>query len=116
MSKRPWMPFYVGDYLKATQHLSGPEHAAYLLLMFHYWEEGVLPAEDKRLARIAKMSDREWRQSRDILASFFLPGWRHARLDEEIRKSDAISSKRRDAVNSRPDRRAKLIAIDGGAK
>lgn len=115
MSKRPWMPFYVGDYLKATQHLSGPEHGAYLLLMFHYWEEGSLPQEDKRLARIAKMTDREWKQARDVLAAFFLPGWRHERLDSEISKSSKISDKRRDAANAR-HHGVNIVPFDGRAK
>ena len=47
-----WMPFYVTDYLGDTGHLSGPEHGAYLLLLFHYWRTGPLPDDDALLARL----------------------------------------------------------------
>jgi Protein of unknown function (DUF1376) len=50
MTARPWMPFYVGDYLRDTMHLTQAQHGAYVLLILHYWAHGGLPADDLRLA------------------------------------------------------------------
>lgn len=41
-ARRPWMAFYVADYLADTLHLSATEHGAYLLLISHYWVHGGL--------------------------------------------------------------------------
>lgn len=85
MSARPWMPFYVGDYLGDTAHLSTLQHGAYLLLMLHYWRHEGLPDDDEQLARIAGMTANEWRKNRAILRALFKgEGWRHHRIDREI--------------------------------
>jgi uncharacterized protein YdaU (DUF1376 family) len=94
---RPWMPLYVSDYLADTGHLSTIEHGAYLLLIMHYWQNGNLPSQDEKLARIARMSAKEWERSRDTLASLFGDGWTHKRIDEELAKAEEMLSKRRQA-------------------
>lgn len=67
-----WMPMYWGDYLRDTGHLTAAEHGAYLLLIAHYWTTGEpLPNDDRRLARIARMSDAEWADARSMLVAFF---------------------------------------------
>jgi uncharacterized protein YdaU (DUF1376 family) len=74
MTKKPdlWMPFYVGDYLADTQHLSCQEHGAYDLLLFHGWmHEGKIPADDARLARICKLSAKEWQEIKPVILRFF---------------------------------------------
>ena len=95
------MPLYVADYLADTGHLSAAEHGAYMLLIMHYWTNGGLPDDERRLARIARMSEDEWCAARDELASFFQDGWRHARIDAELAKSEEISSKRKAAAEQR---------------
>lgn len=115
MSKRPWMPFYVGDYLKNTGHLSLMEHGAYLLLMCHYWEAGSLPIDDDELALIARMPKRDWLKHREKLSRLFGANWKHARIEDEISKSVNISGKRRDAANARYHG-ANIIPLTGGAK
>jgi uncharacterized protein YdaU (DUF1376 family) len=51
-----WMPFYVADYLADTGHLSTIEHGAYMLLIMHYWQKGGLPADERMIARVARMT------------------------------------------------------------
>lgn len=87
----PWMPLYVGNYLADTRHLSTVEHGAYLLLIMHYWVKGGLPDDDKQLARIAGLADRDWRAVRQNIASFFGNGWQHKRIDAELERADNVS-------------------------
>ena len=95
------MPLYVADYLADTGHLSAAEHGAYMLLIMHYWTNGGVPSDERRLARICRMSDEEWAASRNELAAFFDGEWKHARIDAELAKSEEISSKRKAAAEQR---------------
>lgn len=83
------MPLYVSDYLGDTEHLSAAEHGAYLLLTMQYWQRGFLPNEDERLARIAAgMPIEDWRKMRPTIQAFFHTGWKHERIDFELKKSE----------------------------
>ena len=94
MSKRAWMPLYVGDYLGDTGHLTTTQHGAYLLLMMHYWRKGELPDDDKQLSKITKLPLKVWLEYRDTLQDFFYDGWRHKRIDAELQKMMTVSAKR----------------------
>jgi uncharacterized protein YdaU (DUF1376 family) len=98
----PYMPLFVADYLADTAHLSAAEHGAYLLLVMNYWQRGKpLPADDRKLARIARMSDAEWQESRDTLAEFFHEEdgvWSHKRVDAEIAVAEEKTSKAKKAA------------------
>lgn len=105
--KRPWMPFYVADYLQDTAHLSPTEHGAYLLLILHYWTKGGLPSDEESIRRITRLNPRQWSHSCDLLRSLFLTGWRHKRIDSELAK--AIEKSKVNSANakrSRSDRTA----------
>lgn len=92
---RPWMPFYVADYLADTGHLRTVEHGAYLLLIMHYWRTGALPPEDAKLAKITRLPFKAWTESvRPAVEPLFTEGWRHKRIDFELGKQDAILTKR----------------------
>jgi uncharacterized protein YdaU (DUF1376 family) len=91
---RPWMPLYVADYLADTTHLRALESGAYLHLIMSYWQRGSLPTDDRSLASIAKMTDREWRIAKPVLAGFFDANWKHKRIDEELRRATDVSAKR----------------------
>lgn len=105
-----WMPLYVGDYLADTTHLSAAEHGAYLLLIFSYWQAGsALPDDDAKLARIARMSPKEWRAARQTIVEFFDVHdgfWRHARIDVELAKAERITDQKRNAGRASAERRA----------
>jgi uncharacterized protein YdaU (DUF1376 family) len=88
------MPFYVGDYLGDTEHLSTLQHGAYCLLLFSYWKRGGLPDDDRQLAAITKLSLKAWRHQRATLQKFFHSGWKHKRVDAELLRHESIRAKR----------------------
>jgi hypothetical protein len=70
------MPLYVADYLADTAHLNAAQSGAYLHLIMHYWQAGGLPQNDDALARIARMTPAEWKNSKEIILGLFEPnGW-----------------------------------------
>lgn len=91
---RPWMPLFVADYLADTAHINAAESGAYLHLIMHYWQKGCLPDDDRKLSIIAKMTPDEFSNARATLAEFFLPGWRHKRIDKELEASNAAYERR----------------------
>lgn len=96
------MPLYVADYLRDTSHLRATESGAYLHLIMAYWANGKLPDDDRQLATIAKVSDREWKAMRQTIEAFFGKGFStHKRIDTEIAKAKRVSSKRRDSAEQR---------------
>lgn len=103
--KRPWMPLYIADYLKDTTHLGALESGAYLHLIMDYWQNGKLPPDDRQLARIAKMTDREWKQSKSTLQAFFHDGWKHKRIDGELEETSRIASSNSDKASQAARRR-----------
>lgn len=92
--KLHWMPLDVADYRADTAHLGALEHGIYLLLIMHYWQTGGLPDDEKQLARIACATPAEFAESRAVIEAFFLPGWKHKRIEQELEKARKISSKR----------------------
>jgi uncharacterized protein YdaU (DUF1376 family) len=88
MSALPYMPFYPSDYLGDTHHLSTVEHGAYFLLLITYWVRGeALPNDDERLARITKLSLREWKKVRLAVEEFFVIDghlWMHKRVELDL--------------------------------
>lgn len=84
-----WMPIYIGDYLRDTEELSGPEHGAYLLLLMHYWmKRGEIGSDIERLARVCR-SDVE--TCRFILGSYFSledGNYKNKRADKEMQNAE----------------------------
>lgn len=99
MSARPWMKFFVGDYLADTTHLTTVQHGAYLLLIMHYWRHEGLPSDSEMLARITGLTRAEWRKCEPIIREFFEKNWRHPRIDRDI--SEAFQSYQRRAKAGR---------------
>lgn len=90
MSGKPdsFMPFYTGDWLRSTGHLKAAEHGAYLLLVLHYWDtQKPLTSNEEDLRRIARMTRREWNESRERILAFFDKvdeKYHHKRVEKEI--------------------------------
>lgn len=103
MSARPdtWMPFYVGDYLRDTGHLTVAEHGAYFLLLLNAWtRDGSLPDDDLRLRMMAKMDVKEWKASGKTIREFFYSAdgcLRHKRMDRELANAKAHSTAKAEA-------------------
>jgi uncharacterized protein YdaU (DUF1376 family) len=98
-----WMPFYVGDYLADTMHLTTVQHGAYFLLICHYWRTGPIVDDDGVLASICRMGKSEWTKNRAIIRRFFTArdGLLHQkRIDAELEFASGISEKRRAAANA----------------
>ena len=47
--KLPYFPFYGGDFLLKTGHLTKPEIGVYLILLIHQWSKGYLNSDPNRL-------------------------------------------------------------------
>ncbi len=91
---RAWMPFYVGDYLADTQHLTTLQHGAYVLLIMAYWQRGGLPDDDQAIAGICRLNRAQWESNSQAIAKLFLPGWKHKRIERELEKANQLSEKR----------------------
>jgi len=66
------MPFYTGDYLADTTHLSTEEHGAYCLLLIAMWRAGGrLSADPAFLQRVAKASPKHWPRLWSVVGKFF---------------------------------------------
>ena len=94
------MPWYIGHYLAKTQHLSVEEHGAYCLLRMQYWMAISLPDDDERVRRIARMTERQWKTSREIIAALFQDGWRDPEIESEIMEAEQKYLKRSTAGRS----------------
>lgn len=96
-----WMPFYIGDYLADTMHLTREQHGAYMLLIFAYWRRGEpLPDDDRQLAATVRATLAEWRRLRPVMAPFFQISdgrWTHRRIDAELGSAVSISEAKRQA-------------------
>lgn len=82
------MQLVPSEYLADTHHLNTKEHGAYLLLLMTYWLHGTaLPDDDRRLARITKLSLRSWRSIRPVIEEFFVCDgftWQHKRIEGDL--------------------------------
>lgn len=98
MSSTPFMQFYVGDYLAKTADLTTEQHGAYLLILMTMWQnDAKLPADEKKLARIARMTPAKFRAVWAEISRFFDEEdgvITNQRLTKERKKAAEKSSKR----------------------
>src|SRR5882672_7610124 len=107
MAELPSMPLFTDALLGDTTHLSAEEFGAYLLILIVTWRNnGVpLPDDDKRMARICRVTVRRWSERlRPVMAPFFNlteRTWRQKRLEKEWSYVIAFSTKQRELINRR---------------
>lgn len=105
MAALPYMPLYVADYMADAAHLTTTQHGAYMLLIMTYWQRGeALPSDDRKLARIARMTPDEWAENREDLEEFFQVSethWQHKRIEAELQKVREKSEKAASAAKRR---------------
>lgn len=94
------MPLYTGDYLRDTRHLTPEEHGIYLLLLMHCWDQkGPVPLDERKQAGIVNArSGGEIESLRRVLGEYFVQmedGWYNPRMQAEVAKAEALSSKNR---------------------
>jgi uncharacterized protein YdaU (DUF1376 family) len=116
MAALPYMPLFVADYLADAAHLTTTQHGAYLLLIFNYWQRGgALPDDDKRLASITRLGQREWARNRPVLEEFFTlthGAWVHNRIANELARVADKSLKSKKAAQASVERRFSKRSAD----
>jgi uncharacterized protein YdaU (DUF1376 family) len=85
MSKAPFWPVATDALISDTTHLTTEEFGAYVLLMIAQWRMNgaMLPADDSKLSRIARMGVRKWHIIRPQIAELFdvtTNGWSQKRV------------------------------------
>lgn len=84
-------PFSIGDYARATRHLSWDEDIAYRRMIDIYYErEAPLPADKRQIFRLLMATCARHKQAIEaVLAEFFTlgdDGYHNSRCDEEIER------------------------------
>ena len=100
----PFMPFFGGDFLRVTSGWSLEERGALLMLEIAQWENGYLPTDPIRLARIAQIDSETFSRVWPIVSAQFVqmgPGLINEALAELREKSQS-----RAEVRSRKARHA----------
>jgi uncharacterized protein YdaU (DUF1376 family) len=89
VSKAPIWPVATDALIADTTHLTTEEFGAYMLLMMAQWRSNgaALPLDEKRLARIARLSPRAWEKARPALVDLFevsAGGWSQKRVKKDL--------------------------------
>ncbi len=107
-----WMPVIIGDFLKATIHLSTEEVGALFRLQMHYWSNGgPFPDDDKRLSRITGQSISEWQECKGEMIGFFEIErglWVSQELDETLKS--ALKNRKTNKERSKKAADASVVA------
>jgi len=108
-------PHHIGDYIKATIHLSPEEDLCYRRLLDMYYDtESPIPLETQSVSRRLRMGS-EIVES--VLKEFFISrsdGWHSLRCDMEIREYHARSEKNRvnGKLGGRPKKKTQSVILD----
>lgn len=97
---------HIGDYDKATAHLTACEDGIYSRLLRRYYDtEAPLPADIKSLQRLVRARAKDEREAVEtVLHEFFeldATGWRHTRCDAEIARYQEKRTKAKRSAEAR---------------
>lgn len=92
---RAWMPWFIGDYLRDTAHLTTEQHGAYLLLLGHCWQHGAIPTDDQGCASVAKLTLKRWKLHKETISTFFNEDGTHKRVTQELERAEIVSLRRK---------------------
>lgn len=91
----PWWPFYPGDFLRQTQHLTTEQVGAFILLLCACWQvPSGIQDDDAVLARITRLSKGTWCRVRPVLTPLFRinhGAWQCAWLEQQ--RTDALAKR-----------------------
>ncbi len=119
MAKLPVLPVYTDAYLGDTMHLSLEEHGAYLKLLMIIWRNnGPIPDDDQRIARMLGITTQRWKEKlKPTISTFFdlsSGTWLQKRLENERKKISNYSSSM--AQNGMKGGRPKSLKSNGHDK
>lgn len=89
----PIMPFFIKDWIGATQHWTDAERGAYISLLCFQWLNGTIPADVQRLARIMGTPEGEFDARWATVGQKFdgdIEGLLNNRLEEHRKKTIGI--------------------------
>lgn len=113
-----YMPLWIGDYQADTAHLDAEQHGAYLLLIMAYWRSGPLPADDKKLAGIGRMTPAQWKRSRSTVLEFFQEAGgklHHKRIDAELKDANERKASAKRSAEARWEKERRICGTDANA-
>lgn len=94
----PYLPLYVGDYLKDTGHLTIEQHGAYFMLLMRMWSAGgSLPDDEGKLSRLVGVTVKKFKAMWPDISEFFQQEdgrITHKRITLELQKAEALREKR----------------------
>lgn len=96
----PYMKWYWGEFLRAAHGLTAQEGGALTFLMGYAWEnQGAVPDDDRRLARIARVDSRQWPKVKPLVMRVFEPGAPgllvHFEIQKQLRETHETLGKRK---------------------
>lgn len=92
---RAWMPWFIGDYLRDTAHLTTEQHGAYMLLLGHCWQHGAIPKDDTGRAAVCRLTLARWRAHAPTILAFFNEDGTQKRITKELERAEVVSVKRK---------------------
>jgi uncharacterized protein YdaU (DUF1376 family) len=102
----PWVKFFPDRYTADVADCTTAETAGFFRLLMHQMRLGALPEDETRLRRIARLSPKEWTESRDALSEKFGPNWRHEQLARDRDAAVEAVRQRSEAGRSSAEKRA----------